>query len=79
MKDDSSEIKLTFFHLEADRFFEKIQEGKIYQFSKLKVKNATRWNNTKNRYELDASSLTMIEEAKEENLFKKMDHKIVQI
>ena len=47
----------------------------------MKVKNATKWNNTSNRYELDANPSTVIEEAKDDNnnLFEKMDHKIMQI
>ncbi|CAM9133630.1 unnamed protein product [Ectocarpus fasciculatus] len=59
LDEDGSEIKGTFFKAEADKWFQILQEGKVYAFSGGKVKVANKKFSTLNaEYELNFDSST---------------------
>lgn len=60
------EIRASFFNEVADRFFEKLQVGKCYTFSRGSVKVANRqYNSCNHRYEITFEKLTQVEEAED--------------
>ena len=61
--DATSDLKVTAFKEDADKWFPMVEKGKIYQISngQLKPKN-TRFNNTQHDYELTLGKMTTLEE-----------------
>ena len=66
LKDDSGEVRCTAFNQEADRYFERLQVGKVYIVSKASIKTANRkFSNVNNEYEISLNSDSTIEEGNE--------------
>jgi replication factor A1 len=67
--DESSEIRATGFGDEVDKFYNLLQEGKVYYISKAKVVIAKKqFSNLSNEYELQFKSDTEIEEVSPRSL-----------
>jgi len=69
LKDASGEIKVTGFNDEANKYFDTIQEGKIYYLSNGKIQNVRKpeYNNTGHNYELTLMQHTQIEQTLDRN------------
>jgi len=60
-------MQITFFSLEASKYFPYIELGKIYSFSGAKLKESGRFNWTNNNIEMSVLSKTKIEWIKEDD------------
>lgn len=62
------EIRASFFNEVAEKYFQKLEVGKVYRFSKGSVKVANRqYNNTNHRYEIVFEKLTQVEDAEDDS------------
>jgi replication factor-a protein 1 (Rpa1) len=60
IKDESRAIQANFFNESARRFYDTIEEGKVYSFEDADIKTAGKFNPTDNKFELGVSERTRI-------------------
>ena len=60
IKDESRDIQVTFFNEVASKYFPVIAEGNIYSIADAEIRNAGKFNNTQNKFELSISDRTVI-------------------
>eukprot|EP00960_Hanusia_phi_P056962 763411-Hanusia_phi.AAC.1 len=66
--DDSSDMKVTFWNEQCEKYYDSMEVGKWYVFSKGSFKVAqSKYNNTKCQYEMTVSTNTTIERCLEED------------
>lgn len=60
IKDETRDIQVTFFNDVANKFYDVIEEGKIYSIADAEIRNAGKFNNTNNKFELSISERSVI-------------------
>lgn len=68
--DESRTIQGTFFRELADKFFSVIEEGCIYSFYEMDIRNASKFNTTSNKLELVFNERTEIKRLQEDRSIK---------
>lgn len=77
---DNTEITATFFNSAVDKFYDILQTGQVYLFSKGTVKfNNSRYKNNKNHYNIHFTENSIIEPATEDDMIKRMKFEPVSI
>ncbi|KIY65487.1 replication factor-A protein 1 [Cylindrobasidium torrendii FP15055 ss-10] len=80
LMDQSGEIRATCFNAAVDKFFDMIEEGKVYYVSKARVNLAKKlYNNVNNDYELTFENNTEVEECLDDSDAPQLKYNFVNI
>lgn len=79
INDGTKAIQGTFFNEEALKYFELLEEGKIYSFADGTLKASSRYNNTKNNIEITFNSRSIVEALPDSQKIKKFYFNFVKL